>query len=489
MITKTLITPLLILSCLQLWAQPGIKDSLYSSFINEERRLQIQLPEEYKPGSAQKYPVLYLLDGEWNAELFQQVQSWSKQWGFNPPIIMVGVVNSYPKGENQRWRDLTPTPGDNGAGGGPKLLSFLKDELIPYINKNYPANGSNILWGHSLGGLFVLYTMFTEPRLFDSYIAADPSAWWDHGYLFRLAREKMNTVTGIKSLFITGRTGAAWHEMGIDSMEAVLKAIAPPSLQWKAVAYSDETHVSQQGKSAYDGLKYAIAPLRQDRIHIDPLGGVVVKGMPFTINCDNVLAEKYIRYSINGEPTVASAKMGASTTITPVSDVHLTIKTFIAHDSADKVLTADFKLGVLLATVAKPARAVQGAWSYACYRAPGSTTVIKSGTTLEQFNPNGLDTADFFCRIGGYLESKQKGYYVFMLEGESGTRLVIGDQMVEVGAGKGYTSFIVPLQKGFYPIRFEYSHHKDGANFDFGYKLPDASGGGSIEPSVMYYVK
>jgi hypothetical protein len=402
---------------------------------------------------------------------------------------MVGVVNSYPKGENQRWRDLTPTSGDNGAGGGPKLLGFLKDELIPYINKTYPSNGSNILWGHSLGGLFVLYTLFTEPQLFDSYIAADPSAWWDHGYLYRLAREKMGTVTGIKSLFITGRTGTAYHEMGIDSLEAVLKAIAPPSLQWKAVAYADETHVSQQGKSAYDGLKYTIAPLRQDRIHIDPLGGVVVKGMPFTVNCDNVLAEKYIRYSINGEPTVASAKMGDATMINPVSDVHLKIKTFIAHDSADKVLTANFKLGSTLTAVAKPKQAVQGAWSYACYRAPGDATATKSGTTLERFNPNGLDTADFFCRIGGYLESKQKGYYVFELAGEPGTKLLLGDLVLEVPTGKDYNSFIVPLEQGFYAIRFEYSHHKNGPNFDFGYKGPDAPGAGSIEPSVMYYVK
>lgn len=124
--------PLLI--CLHASAQPGIKDSIYSQALKEERRLQIQLPDDYKPGSNQKYQVLYLLDGEWNAELFQQAQAWSRQWGFNSPIIMVGVVNSYPNNENQRFRDLTPTSaGQKGAGGGPKLLAFLKDELIPYI--------------------------------------------------------------------------------------------------------------------------------------------------------------------------------------------------------------------------------------------------------------------------------------------------------------------------------------------------------------------
>jgi predicted alpha/beta superfamily hydrolase len=487
---KVCSTPLLLLLTINAFTQPGTKDSIYSKSLGEERRLQIQLPAEYKSGSGQKYPVIYLLDGEWNAELFQQVQAWSRQWGFTPPIIMVGVVNSYPNNQNQRFRDLTPTPaGQDGAGGGPKLLSFLKDELIPYINKTYPSNGSNILWGHSLGGLFVLYTLFTEPRLFDSYIAADPSLWWDHGFLMRYAKEKMNSVTGIKSLFITGRTGSAYHDMRIDSLEMLLKDIAPPSLQWKAVAYPDETHISQQYKSAYDGLKYTLAPLLQDRIHIDPLGGIVAKGMPFTVSCNNLLADKYMRFSTNGStPTLASEKMQSENVITPVSDVSLNIRTFIERDSADKVLAATYKMGAPLRAREKPNQAVKGAWSFACYKSAADSAVIRSGTTLENINLNQLDSNDFFCRIGGWLETEKKGYYIFEVAGEPGTKLFIGDRLLmEIPKGTDYNSFIVPMEKGYYAIRFEYAHHKEGKNFDFGYKLPDASDDGPILPSMMYH--
>jgi predicted alpha/beta superfamily hydrolase len=487
------ITVLPLLVSLYASAQPGIKDSIYSPTLKEERRLQIQLPAEYKPGSDQKYQVLYLLDGEWNAELFQQAQAWSRQWGFTSPIIMVGVVNSYPNNVNQRFRDLTPTSaGQNGAGGGPKLLAFLKDELIPYINKKYPSNGSNILWGHSLGGLFVLYTLFTEPQLFDAYIAADPSLWWDHGFLIRYARERMNTVRGIKSLYITGRTGNAWHGMGIDSMVMLLKSTAPSTLQWDTVTYPNETHVSMQGKSAYDGLKYTLAPLfMQDRIHIDPLGGIVVKGMPFTISCNNMLPAKYMRISTDGTtPTLGSTKMQAENVITPVSDVRVNIKSFFVNDSSDKTLAADFKLGKPLSPKKKPSQAIGGAWNYTCYRSAATKEVIKSGITSDTLDLNQLDSNSFFCRIAGYLETGQKGYYTFLIVGEPGTKLFIGEQhLMEIPQGTDYLSWIVPLEKGFYAIRYEYSHPKGGKNFEFYYMLPGAQDNGSIPASAMYYVK
>ena len=44
--------------------------------------------------------------------------------------------------------------------------------------------------GHSFGGLFALHTMAERPELFDAWVAADPSLWWDGGVLVRSLEAK-----------------------------------------------------------------------------------------------------------------------------------------------------------------------------------------------------------------------------------------------------------------------------------------------------------
>lgn len=494
---KSLAAIVLLLGCLRATAQPGIKDSIYSSIIGEERRLQIQLPPDYKPGSTTKYQVLYLLDGEWNAELFQQAETWQRQWGYTPPIIMVGVVNSYPNGQNQRFRDLTPTSaGQKNAGGGPKLLSFLKNELIPYINSHYPSSGTNILWGHSLGGLFVLYSMLTEPQLFESYIAADPSLWWDNKFLLHYAAGRLRDIRQIKSLLITGRTGVPYHEMGIDSFGMLLERAAPPELEWRIVTYPDETHISMQGKSAYDGLKYTFAPLfQQDAIHVDPMEGTIVKGEPFTLQCYNIMADKYLRYTVDGtDPTLASGKLREENQIDLTSDHGVTIKSFFPGDSADKRLALAFKLGGWMKATGKPKEAVSGGWNYAWHRTDGAgqagaDTTIKKGIAGEGFHPNRLDTNAYACQTTGWLEVLEKGYYVIEMNGAPGTKLVVDDRpLMEIAAGKDYDSYIMPLDKGAHSIRFEFTHEKGGKDFDVSYKPPGQPGDGGLPIPQMYYL-
>jgi predicted alpha/beta superfamily hydrolase len=106
-----------------------------------------------------------------------------------PDIVVVGITYSgdNPDYEALRAMDYTPSPGDRkGSGDGPKFLKFLKSELIPYIEASYRGDPSRrILGGHSFGGLFTLYAMFTDPSLFWGYLAGSPDLKWDNGFLLK----------------------------------------------------------------------------------------------------------------------------------------------------------------------------------------------------------------------------------------------------------------------------------------------------------------
>jgi len=151
--------------------------------------LYIRKPVDYDKDKDKKYPVLYLLDAQWHFKLLDAVIGGLVYDKWMPDIIVVGITYSGDKPDYEALRamDYTPSPGlQKGSGDGPKFLKFIKTEVIPFTETNYRADPSRrVLGGHSLGGLFTLYAMLSEPTLFWGYLAGSPAIPWDDGYLIR----------------------------------------------------------------------------------------------------------------------------------------------------------------------------------------------------------------------------------------------------------------------------------------------------------------
>lgn len=188
----------------QYLAQIGKIDSIYSNTLKEQRKLWVQLPENYNKNK--KYPVVYVLDGETHLPTVSIVQSYYSG-GFTPEMILVGISN-----QNNRTRDLTISKITNrqgGAfnfetGGAEKFTQFIKNELIPFIDKKYPTTNYRTLIGHSFGGLFTINTLLHHSEMFTNYLAIDPSLDWDNQKLVKdavdILKEKKFKNT---SLFIS----------------------------------------------------------------------------------------------------------------------------------------------------------------------------------------------------------------------------------------------------------------------------------------------
>jgi predicted alpha/beta superfamily hydrolase len=455
----------------------GKRDSLRSTVLKEDRVIQVLLPENFNPASAQKYDVLYILDGDGNLNTISDVQQFAQNESFMPPMIMVAVFNT------NRDRDMTPTHVDQspGSGGADKFLSFLKNELVPYINKKYPVTGNNILYGHSLSGLFSVYAFLAEPRLFNSCLAVDPSLWWDSNYIDKLAADKLDASLGKgKSLFITGRDEAGLKQMGIADIDAVLKSKAPKDLNWKIVGYPDEHHGSLRLKSVYDGLKFFYDGYGTPPVVFHPMNGIVLKDTPYKVY---YFGKSQVRYTLDGsEPTSSSTKMMLGNSL--MNHAKLTVKDLDRTDRFNKTTVGEFKVGNALPAVAKPSNITPGGLNYSYYEGQwnalpdfGKLKPVHSGITDKEFNLSKFPrSTDFATLMEGYLEIQKEGHYVFVLDSDDGSKLFLGDHLLidydgTHGNGKPKT-YLVPLEKGFYPVRLEYFQQGGGAQLVLQYVLP-----------------
>jgi len=172
--------------------------TIHSKTLGRAYDLYIKLPSGYKSekNAKRNYPVIYFNDGGYCWVTAVGVTRAPFNHGGYEKAILVGL--SYAKGENgvkSRTRDLTPTkiPGANReTGGADAYLGFVKDEVIPFVERHYRADSQRrMLVGQSFGGLFGVYTLLEEPGLFQDYVLTSPSLWHDNKAIFELEEKAL----------------------------------------------------------------------------------------------------------------------------------------------------------------------------------------------------------------------------------------------------------------------------------------------------------
>ncbi|MBH0040675.1 alpha/beta hydrolase [Pseudoalteromonas sp. SWN166] len=154
-----------------------------STTLEQQRTINVYLPNSYEQSCDKRYPVIYLLDGSKDEDFIHitgLVQFASFSWiNHIPEAIVVGIANI------DRKHDFT-SPSNNALdlkdlpthGGSKKFISFINDELRPLINKTYRTNSTSTLIGQSLGGLLATDILFNQPAMFNHYVIISPSLWW-----------------------------------------------------------------------------------------------------------------------------------------------------------------------------------------------------------------------------------------------------------------------------------------------------------------------
>jgi predicted alpha/beta superfamily hydrolase len=205
----------------------GVIDELQSSALGEKRTLNIYLPAGYSKDDTSKYAVIYLLDGSADEDFIHVsgiVQFLSFPWiNRIPKSIVVGIASV------DRRRDFTyPTTITKDkeqyptTGHSDKFISFIANELQPFIEKRYRVSASKTMIGQSLGGLLATEILFKKPELFNTYIIISPSLWWDNGSLLNSSPDLLKTVQQRTNIYIgVGKEGLTStvnpHVMEVDA--------------------------------------------------------------------------------------------------------------------------------------------------------------------------------------------------------------------------------------------------------------------------------
>jgi uncharacterized protein len=240
---------------------------LHSRILNEERTYQVHLPASYRWAQDRSYPVLYLLDGEFNFLHTAASVSFLSSCGEIPEVIVVGITSTV------RIRDFTQTDWPShwiGGGGAKNLKSFLSAELIPTIEKNYRTNHYRILSGHSASAQFALFTLTAEPSLFNAYVAISPSLDWDNELPQRSLADALEHVDSLKAFLYFAWSDDFGMALAQDQrLVETLKARPVKGFRWVAKGMVDETHVSISLLAHIDALRQLFTGYR---LHDDSLG-------------------------------------------------------------------------------------------------------------------------------------------------------------------------------------------------------------------------
>jgi predicted alpha/beta superfamily hydrolase len=260
----------------------GTIDSVYSKVLNEQRKIWVYVPDDFNSGlfSKQHYPVVYLLDGDAHfLSVVGMIQQLSTVNGNNicPQMIVVGIPNT------DRTRDLTPSHieaspfgggnFDQTSGGSELFTNFIENELMPHIDSLYPTTSYRVLIGHSLGGLMVINTLIHHTDLFNTYIAIDPSMWWDDQKLLKASEnilesrnfEKTTLYLAVANTMEDGMdiakvkkdtTRNTLHIRSILELNNVLRKNKQNKLNYEYKYYGNDDHGSVPLIAEYDALHF-----------------------------------------------------------------------------------------------------------------------------------------------------------------------------------------------------------------------------------------
>ena len=237
--------------------------TMESKILGETRRINVYSARAWNVKPDAPLPVLFMLDGGvaedfvHTAGLLQISVASLVMRSF----MLVGIENT------QRRRDMTsPTenPEDRKiapvVGGSAAFRRFLREELMPQVKSRYNTTGETALIGESLAGMFVLETFLQVPEMFDTFIAIDPTLWWNNRYMLKTAGDTLRTRKRLDKTLFVATSGEKGQPELAKQLETALGSVQLEGLHWQMAPMLEETHMTIGHPAAMRAFRSVFKP-------------------------------------------------------------------------------------------------------------------------------------------------------------------------------------------------------------------------------------
>jgi len=226
--------------------------TLKSDFSKEPFSLFVRLPRHYSKNNKQKYPVIYLLDGNaYFDAIANSVDSDIKKnkISIDPIVVGIGYENAYVM-DSLRDRDYTfpkalPADSFKISGEGDKFYNFIKAKIVTHIDSMYRTDKANrTIMGHSLGGYFVLYALtrqLAEPPVFNNFIAASPSIYYHDNYVISEIARVSTSQKDIENINVYLTVGEL--ENPSSEFKQLSRILSDKAIRLKTEVYKNTEHM------------------------------------------------------------------------------------------------------------------------------------------------------------------------------------------------------------------------------------------------------
>ncbi len=180
-------------------------------------------------------------------------------------MIVVALANT------DRTRDFTPFKIERRptSGGADRFLEFLRREVIPLVDAQYRTQPFRVLTGHSLGGLFAVYSLLQAPDLFQAYIAVSPAIGYGNGSIQSMLEAFLAERESLKMYLYISVGNETRYISRLEAFCDTLAESAPMDFRWEYTSMEEEDHASVTHRSIYAGLECLYSDWRLSQELID----------------------------------------------------------------------------------------------------------------------------------------------------------------------------------------------------------------------------